>query len=623
MCGINGIYGKVADTTNLVARMNKALTHRGPDAEGVFNGNGICLGHRRLSIIDLSQAANQPMSDPSGRYTLVFNGEIYNYKELRKSLNGYAFVSESDTEVLLAGLIHTGTAFLSACNGMFSLAFWDAQKEELLLARDRLGIKPLYYARVGDKFIFSSEIRAILSSGLVPKRMNEAVLGEYLRYQTVHGSNTMVEGIFGLPAGTFMSVNQDEEYVGAYWNLVNNAELLPSNLTYQDAKQLIKTRFEKAVSRRLVSDVPFGAFLSGGIDSSAIVAVASQKVSTPLRTFTVVFDDDQYSEAQFAKMVAEKYHTDHREIKLSPHTLIDQLPEAITAMDHPTGDGINTYVVSKAAKEAGITMVLSGLGGDELFAGYPVFQQISQLQQMKWLLSFPKWARRAIGQIRANARPGVGAQKTIDVICEDYFDVEYAYQYSREVVSKQTNKSLLTLPPHGSNSVFNIVHQGVGYGTPGFQLPFLSKITYAEIVTYLQSVLLRDTDQMSMASALEVRVPFLDHELVQAVMAIPDKFKYPTTPKSLFVDAMGELLPPEIVNRPKMGFTFPWDGWMRNELKEFCGDQILALGQRPQFNQEALSRRWDDFLRGDKYVSWSRIWYLSILEAWLSKNELR
>lgn len=603
--------------------MNKALTHRGPDAEGVFNGNGICLGHRRLSIIDLSQAANQPMSDPSGRYTLVFNGEIYNYKELRKSLNGYAFVSESDTEVLLAGLIHTGTAFLSACNGMFSLAFWDAQKEELLLARDRLGIKPLYYARVGDKFIFSSEIRAILSSGLVPKRMNEAVLGEYLRYQTVHGSNTMVEGIFGLPAGTFMSVNQDEEYVGAYWNLVNNAELLPSNLTYQDAKQLIKTRFEKAVSRRLVSDVPFGAFLSGGIDSSAIVAVASQKVSTPLRTFTVVFDDDQYSEAQFAKMVAEKYHTDHREIKLSPHTLIDQLPEAITAMDHPTGDGINTYVVSKAAKEAGITMVLSGLGGDELFAGYPVFQQISQLQQMKWLLSFPKWARRAIGQIRANARPGVGAQKTIDVICEDYFDVEYAYQYSREVVSKQTNKSLLTLPPHGSNSVFNIVHQGVGYGTPGFQLPFLSKITYAEIVTYLQSVLLRDTDQMSMASALEVRVPFLDHELVQAVMAIPDKFKYPTTPKSLFVDAMGELLPPEIVNRPKMGFTFPWDGWMRNELKEFCGDQILALGQRPQFNQEALSRRWDDFLRGDKYVSWSRIWYLSILEAWLSKNELR
>jgi asparagine synthase (glutamine-hydrolysing) len=603
--------------------MNKALEHRGPDAEGVFSSAGICLGHTRLSIIDLSQAANQPMSDPSGRYTLVFNGEIYNYKELRKSLNGYAFVSESDTEVLLAGLIHSGTAFLKACNGMFAFAFWDAQKEELLLARDRLGIKPLYYARVGGKFVFSSEIRAILSSGLVPKRMNEAVLGEYLRYQTVHGSNTMVEGVFSLPAGTFMSVNQDEEYVEAYWNLVNNAELLPSNLTYQDAKQLIKTRFEKAVLRRLVSDVPFGAFLSGGIDSSAIVAVASQNVSTPLRTFTVVFDDDQYSEAQFARLVAEKYHTDHREIKLSPYTLIDQLPEAIAAMDHPTGDGINTYVVSKAAKEAGITMVLSGLGGDELFAGYPVFNQISQLQEKKWLLSFPKWARRALGQMRASLRPGVASQKTTDVICEDYFDVEYAYQYSREVASLHINKSMLDSPCQGSNAVFNIVHEGVGYGTPGFQLPLLSRISYAEISTYLQAVLLRDTDQMSMASALEVRVPFLDHELVQAAMAIPDKFKHSSSPKSLFVDAMGDLLPVEIVNRPKMGFTFPWDNWMRNELKEFCGDQLIALGKRAQFNEKAINRRWDGFLKGDKHVSWSRIWYLSILEAWLSKNELR
>lgn len=620
MCGINGIYGNVSGVKSRIQAMNEALAHRGPDAEGIYAHNHICLGHRRLAIIDLNTAANQPMSDPSERYTLIFNGEIYNYRELRRQLTGFQFSTESDTEVLLAGLIKWGSDFLKMCNGMFSLGFWDAETETLLLARDRMGIKPLYYARKDDVLVFSSEIRALLKSGLVPAKLNRNVLGEYLRYQTVHGENTMVDGVFTLPPGACMQVNDEGAEIKTYWHLVKDAERSLAGLSYEDTTRLVRTRFEKAVERRLVADVPFGAFLSGGIDSSAIVGVASQMVSEPLRTFTVTFDDEGYSEAAYANIVAKKFNTDHQEVKLSPKTLIDSLPDALSAMDHPSGDGINTYVVSKAAKDAGITMVLSGLGGDELFAGYPVFHQISMLQEKKWLLSFPKFARRIMGNVQLFARPGVASQKISQLICEDYFDTEYAYQYSREVASAKVNEQFLKDRPKGGSAVFDLVHAGVGYGSEGFRLPLLSRVSFAELSTYLQAVLLRDTDQMSMAHALEVRVPFLDHELVQTVLAIPDKYKYPFTPKKLFVDAMEGILPSEIVNRPKMGFTFPWDAWMRNELRPFCEAQIKGLGSRDAFNSHAIERRWQAFLKGDLQVGWSRIWHLCILEAWLKQN---
>ena len=625
MCGICGIHG-IADENSAKSQLSKmvsSMAHRGPDAEGVFLDNTVALGHARLSIIDLSDSANQPMSDPSGRYTLVFNGEIYNYRSLHRSLSDYPFQSNSDSEVLLAGLARWGKKFLNECNGMFAFALWDRDKQELTLARDRLGIKPLYYARTGLKTVFASEIRTILSSGLISPELNAESLGDYLRYQTVHGSNTILSGVYMVPPGTVLTITDNEYQSETYWSPEQQIEPSVESLSYGNIKGLVQEKLNLAVKRRLVSDVPMGAFLSGGIDSSAIVAFASQHVSGPLKTFNINFQEGEFSEAKYARLIAEKYETDHTQIDLDPEILIEKLPAALAAMDHPSGDGINSYVVSEAAKHAGITVALSGLGGDELFAGYPIFKQFYELRDKGWLMSFPKFMRSIGGSIYKTVRPGIGAEKINQVITEDYLDLEYVYQYSREVVSKENISSIMSASPKGLNTVFELVQEAIGVESPGFQMPRLSRVSYAEIITYLQSVLLRDTDQMSMAHALEVRVPFLDHELVGLALSIPDIYKYPSSPKKLLVDSLGDLLPPEIHQREKMGFTFPWKLWMKNELKDFCGNAISELADRPEFSADVLHARWNKFLNGDKSVSWSRIWYLCILQSWLSQNEVK
>lgn len=628
MCGINGIWGPVPERRQRIEAMNERLAHRGPDADGVWEGEGIGLGHRRLAIIDLSEAANQPMHTPCGRYTLVYNGEIYNFQSLRASLaeavdgRGWTWRGHSDTEVLLYGLALHGADFLKRCNGMFALALWDAEAHRLLLARDRMGIKPLYYLRTPQALAFSSEMRSLLRSGLSDRQLDSHALADYLRYQTVHGERTILAGIKQLPPGTSLTLDDNEELIRTWWHPISHFKPLRSNATYQETTAEVRDLLQDAVRQRLVADVPFGAFLSGGIDSSAVVALAAGAAREPLRTFTVAFEEQAHSEGPYARQVAEMYGTQHTEVQLSPKALLEELPAALDAMDHPSGDGINTYVVSQAAKAAGIDMVLSGLGGDELFAGYPIFKQVRALQDKRWLLSYPRFARALGGAAYRYLKPGIASAKIASVICEDYFDTEYAYQYSRELVPPKEAVAMMSRYEGGADEVFRMVHEAVGFGKEGYALPLLSRVSYAELSTYLHSVLLRDSDQMSMAHALEVRVPFLDHRLVETVLGIPDKFKVPVTPKKLLTDAMGDLLPPAIVNRTKMGFTFPWAEWLRKDLHDFCAAHIDALASRPQFNGKVVRQRWAQFLKGDLHVTWSRIWYLCALEAWLQRNEV-
>lgn len=627
MCGINGIVGfndKILAKQKVIA-MNNRMRHRGPDDEGVFVADKIALGHRRLSIIDLSSAGHQPMQSHDGRYQIVYNGEIYNFKELKFELQRvvsgsnqqtYFFQTNTDTEVIIAAYARWGADCVNHFNGMFAFAIWDDQAKELFIARDRLGIKLLYYCFTDGVFAFSSELRSLLVSELIPKKLDEDSLIDYLRYQTVHAPNTIVKGVKMLMPGHFIEMKKEQLTIKNYWSLTKNISNQSDGKSYNDVCKNVNQLLTKAVERRLVADVPFGAFLSGGIDSSAIVGLMSKVSTEKVKTFSVTFDESEFSEAKYAQLIAKKFNTDHHEIKLKPCNFIDQLPNALKAMDHPSGDGPNTFIVSKATKEAGITMALSGLGGDELFAGYDVFKRSLELNKKVGLNLIPQFMRGAGASALIKLKPGVPSEKIAELLKQNKINFNSFYPISRQVLMDSQIKGIVNKETLLGNRVAEIIRE-IQPPTSNHQLTTTS---IAEISTYMQNVLLRDTDQMSMAHALEVRVPFLDHALVEYVLGIPDSYKSTTSPKKLLVDALGDLLPSEIVNRPKMGFTFPWKSWMKNELKIVCEQKMLSLSKRKLFNEQGVTNLWNSFLKDDPRIIWSRIWYLVVLENWLQEN---
>lgn len=600
-------------------RMCGAMAHRGPDAEGLARLGNNVLGHRRLSIIDLSAASNQPFTSADGRYTIAFNGEVYNYRELKRELDGHPWRTGSDTEVLLAAYARWGEGCLGRLHGMFAFAVHDRMTDELFLARDRMGIKPLYWYRDDRRVLFASEVRALLASGLVPRRLDADALVDHLRYQTVRAPETLIQGVRMLEAGHWMRIGDQEVTITRWYDLVRAVRRDAEAMPLAEVHRTIRTRLAGAVEKRLVSDVPFGAFLSGGIDSSAIVGLMAQASAAPVHTFSVVFDESEFSEERYARMVADRFSTRHTAIRLKPDDMLRMLPGALAAMDHPSADGPNTYVVSKVTKEAGVTMALSGLGGDEVFAGYPVFLRTIELWNKRWVTQFPKPLRMAAAALVATARPSIASDKLRELLRRDAFTVDETFPVSRLVFTDRDLLGLLARPALPPSRVAATLHRLIRTDS-GHDLPLLSQVSLGELGTYLQDVLLRDTDQMSMAHALEVRVPFLDHDLVEFVLGVGDRLKYPVTPKKLLVDALGDLLPGEIVHRPKMGFTLPWELWMRNELKPFCEERLRRLDRRPQFRPGAIVSLWDRFLKGDKRVNWARVWSQVVLEDWISRN---
>lgn len=625
MCGIAGIFGLhgLSDAEATAARMTAALAHRGPDAQGVWKGANAVLGHRRLSIIDLSEASNQPFHSTDGRFAIAFNGEIYNYRELRAELERgdrpHSFRTGSDTEVLLAAYARWGKDCLHRLYGMFAFAIWDAHQQELLLARDRMGIKPLYVFERDGHVLFASELRALLASGLVPRTIDPDALVDHLRYQTVHAPATLVKGVRMLGAGHWMVLNAAGAKEERWYDLVQAARPEAAEADLPTIHREVRERLGRAVERRLVADVPFGAFLSGGIDSSAIVGLMAQASTAPVHTFSVVFNEEEYSEERYARLVAKRFNTEHTAIRLRPEDMLRLLPDALGAMDHPSADGPNTFVVSKVTKEAGVTMALSGLGGDEVFAGYPVFSRTLALWRRQWITAFPRPMRALAATVIAKAKPSITTHKLGDLLRAESFAVQDTYPVSRLTLLDADLHALLERSALPENAV-RAMMQDLLLRRGGSRLPLLSRVSLGELSTYLQNVLLRDTDQMSMAHALEVRVPFLDHELVEYVLGVPDAVKYPHTPKKLLVDSLGDLLPHEVVHRPKMGFVLPWEVWMRNDLRSFCTDRLNALGGRPYFRKGAVAELWRRFLAHDPRVNWSRLWSLVVLEDWMQRN---
>lgn len=622
MCGISGIYSLQlpANAAEVLQQMNDSISHRGPDDQGTLVEKNIALGHRRLAILDLSPAGHQPMFDESRQLAIVFNGEIYNFREIKKEITDYSFKTQSDTEVILAAYLKWGAGCLHKFNGMFAFAIWDYRNNELFIARDRLGIKPVYYYQQDGLLLFSSEVRGLLNSGLVARKINRAVLNEYFTYQTVHAPNTLVKDVHMLMPGHFMKVHAGKTEIHRWWSPRENYSTASQDKSYENICKDVYDLLFRSVERRLISDVPFGAFLSGGIDSSAVVGLMSRIQEQKVRTFTIVFDEEEFSEAKFARLVAKKFNTEHHEFRLKPEDFLRELPVALAALDHPSGDGPNSYTVSKITREAGITMALSGLGGDELFAGYPVFNRSLQLQEKNWLFNIPRGLRALGGSLYAAMKNDTTGIKTRQLLGLKDGSLKNTFPLSRQVGMPDHTGSLLKDPTWNEDAIQRILQEELK--DRGTTLPLLSQVSIAEITTYMQNVLLRDTDQMSMAVALEVRVPFLDYELAEYVLGIPDAFKKPVIPKKLLVDSLGDLLPHEVVHRPKMGFVFPWAVWLKKELQPLCDKHIHNLARREFIRGEYLVNSWQRFLNGDKQVRWLDMWLCTVLDHWMETNQI-
>ena len=631
MCGIAGFlnFEKKDQSINpeqVLSNMLDSIRHRGPDDRGyelISNKNGptLHLGHQRFSIIDLSPRGHQPMANENKTLWISTNSEIYNFRELREELSpNFHFNSQSDTEVLLKAYEHWGLSCLEIFRGMFAFAIWDAKIQSLILVRDRLGIKPLYYLPLKNKFLFASEVRALLASGLSDTKINHSGLYHFLSFGHLKSPNTLIGNIQELQPGHYLVIDSNGNMERKrYWN--PNKPILSKNIDQKDPKTYIDELLKEAVQYRQVSDVPIGAFLSGGIDSSAIVGHMNNTLSEPITTISIGFKERDFDESEYSAQISNLYKTKHKLITLDDEELLKTLPDAINAMDQPTIDGINTYIISLAAKEAGLKVVLSGLGGDELFGGYPSFRLVSQLQQKKKLLNFfPNFLIKFGTNLLKNAMPSDQSVKLEHLLegklsgAHEYFLIRALYCENQviDLFADQdiTKKEILNNFELTNKLLNNLKING------NFTL-----VSYLEMTHYLQNMLLRDTDMMSMSLPLEVRVPFMDHKLVEYMFSLPEKYKKLTnTPKSLLVDSLKTPLPDSIVNRKKMGFTLPFELWMRGKLKSEI--ESVLLTPIKQFNdlisQPAVENIWKQFL--DEKTSWSRPWALYVLKRWVDKN---
>ena len=613
MCGISAIiqYRSDLPIRKVLERMNNKMAHRGPDAAGQFINENIGLGHRRLSIIDTEQSANQPMLSSNKNWVIAFNGEIYNYVELKANeLHGVPFQTESDTEVILELFDKFGPDAISKLKGMFAFVLHHIPSNETYVVRDRYGMKPLYYSIQKLGCLVASELRALLASDLVPRTFNRSALEEYIETQTVCAPNTLIEKVQLLEAGHYLHFKQNEISKHCYYRLLSDtSHELSDKKTAQD---LLRSSMKESVEQHMRADVPFGAFLSGGIDSSLLVGLMSEVRSEKINTFQISFEEEAFDERKYAQLVAKKFSTNHHEINLSASEFLKDIPAAIAAIDFPSGDGPNTYAVSKAAKEAGITVAISGLGGDELFAGYPVFQYMNSIEKSLALkLSYP--LRKSASLLLSSFSSNRSLRKKAELLGLKQVDLAHAFPLVRKVWN--ANELLTRKTKHFEiEQNYKFIFEK--------NAPLLNRISAAEIESYMQHVLLRDSDQMSMAHSLEIRVPFLDHNVVELATHLSNDLKYPTSPKKFLTETFADILPDEVVNRKKMGFTLPWSVWMKNELKEFTESGFQELYNQNIVNEKVLKNAWGKFLMGSEEKSFISFWHLSVLGHWMKNNKI-
>ncbi len=603
MCGIAGLISLDGSPLSeheirLLHTANDAMQHRGPDDEGLHltDSRIAAFAHRRLSIIDPTPEAHQPMIGARGS-VLVFNGEIYNFKELiaEYKLN----VPPSDTAVLLALLESQGISILPKLRGFFSFAWWDDNKRELILARDAIGKKPLYYGIFNNRFVFASEIRSLVASGLAPLELSQDAIAVYLRFYCVPHPNSMIKGIQMLPPGSVLRVPPSGKPIIEPWYRLPRHRAV--NISYEDARHETRRILERSIRDRLVSDVPVGAFLSGGLDSNAIVGLAMREMAAPIETFSIGFlsRSTTEDETEWAKIGAEAYGTSHHEWKISDAEIHESLPDFFHAMDSPTGDGLNSFLVSKATRRANpnLKVVLSGVGGDEAFLGYHKYRWLAKREFMlRTMWSLPKGFRASLSEsmMRFPHSRSVAALRA-----------SITPEHSRTLFSRKDIQHLTDWPLLNNNldSVENDA---------------LYTMLRSDMEHYLPDMLLHDLDAMTMSQSLEARAPLLDRELLEFTWQLPLSIKASGTTKQLLSDSVRDIVPNALLQKPKTGFELPmreWlrDGTLRPYLDELASDK-LHIVEEGLLDKVTIMRVHLDFLQGKSH--YLKPWSIIVLEQW-------
>lgn len=645
MCGIAGFWQTKRGSEHpleLLKQMGNAMAHRGPDDSGCFydRATGLGLSFRRLSIIDLSPAGHQPMGSASGRYTIIFNGEVYNSEEIRRELgDGYIWRGHSDTEVILEAIERWGlAAAVRRFVGMFAFALWDHKEHNLSLVRDRLGIKPLYYGFVGGDFVFASELKAIHDYPGFEGTIDQGAVALFMRHNYVPSPHCIYQGLFKLEPGRILVLKSPYEKpaLSCYWSADEVAKAgFESRLDGSDEEVItqLETILANAVRLRMIADVPLGAFLSGGVDSSTVVALMQAQSSRPVKTFTIGFHEDDYNEAAHAKRVAEHLGTDHTQLYLTPQEAMNVIPLLPAMYDEPFADvsQIPTYLVSKLARTS-VTVSLSGDGGDELFAGYNrYFMTASIWNSMKWAphpvrkmaarlvhsVSPQKidktyhWVRWAIPRRRRFAAVGDKAHTVAD-----FWDVASPLEIYMQVFLSQWQPPVVVRDCQEPDTVTQSIQNSAW-------LPNLEeRMMLIDLVNYLPDDILTKVDRASMAVGLEARVPVLDHRVVELAWRLPLRFKIRNgTSKWALRQVLYKYVPPELIERPKMGFGVPMTFWLRGPLREWAEDLLSSdsLNRHGLFNVEPIRTKWLEHLSGNR--SWQHIlWTVLVFQDWFSRT---
>lgn len=591
MCGITGTTINSSSYANDIRLMTQSIKHRGPDSNGYWEDGLVSLGHRRLSIIDLSDNANQPMTSLNKDIVIVYNGEIYNYQEIKEELinKGHTFSTKSDTEVIIASYQEWGVQAFKRFNGMFAFAIYDQIKKQLFLVRDHAGIKPLYFHISDQKIIFSSEVKAFKAYD--PNwKPNEDWSSLFLTFGFIPPPHTTLKDVFSLSKGAYLVVNtSNREFEQKQYNKFTYSNLIRNE---NEALDLVRSTFTDAVKRNMISDAPLGIFLSGGIDSSLVALVADSLGYKNLNTLSITFDESTFDESPYQKIVLDKMRTHkHTNYKVGATDFIENLDDIFAAIDQPSTDSINSYFVSKAAHNNGLKVALSGLGGDELFGGYPSFNRINSLRTISQI---PNSLLRATENF-PNEKIARLAYLGMNSNYKDYLFLRG--MFSPKMVTKITGRSI-----EGFNKLFSELQ------IEDYPLRYDKNLAaFLETNIYMENQLLKDSDYMSMWNSLELRVPFLDKELMQIMHTISPSVKFNSNrPKYLITKAFEHLLPEQIVFRKKQGFTFPFSIWLKKHIEVFKP----MLPDTPVTNK-ILSQFFDG------KVHWSRLWSLIVYNKFI------